>query len=159
MKATQKELNEFLLDLAELLGKHFPGWSDKTRVAGGNEGVSIRFRRADAGSELEITSDRLDPFIEYRAGKGDPILIRFRRESASRETLFAAIQSALFSVLADRSAAVRGFKGGEYLGGALYEEDSDERAIESFRGGRPDCDQVTVKRWSKPERDCPPQAP
>jgi hypothetical protein len=155
MKPSQKELNEFLLDLVEFLGRHFPGWFDKTRVAGGNESVSIRIRRAASGSELEIASDRLDPCIEFGMGGGGPVLRRFRQESVSRETLFAAIQGELIAVFTDRIAIMRGFKGDARLGDLLCREDSDETAIESFRRNHPGCDRVILKRWSRPERGIP----
>jgi hypothetical protein len=155
MKPTQKELNEFLLDFVELLGKHFPAWSDKTRVAGGNEGVSIRIRRAASGSELEIVTDRLDPCIEFEMTGGAQALRRFRKESGSRETLFAAIQGELMGLFSDRIAVLRGFKGDARLGDLYCREDSDESAIDAFRREHPGCDRVILKRWSRPERDFP----
>jgi hypothetical protein len=154
MKPSQKELNEFVLDAVEFMGKHFPERFDKTRVAGGNEGVSIRIRKAETGSELEITTDRLDPRFEF-----GPVPWHFRALRDSKALLFDRILSDLAAVFLDRIAAVSGFRGAEFLGGATYRDLEDGEAVARFRAAHPECDRVVLKKWSSPESILPPTGP
>ena len=146
MKPSQKELNDFVLDLVEFMGKHFASRFDKTRVAGGNEGVSIRIRRAESDSELEITTDRLDPYIAF--GKTH---WHYHPYMGSKEELFARIQSDLTAVFMDRLVVVGGSKGEAFMGGISFRNVSDEEAIGDYRGRTPGCTEITLKKWTRPE--------
>jgi hypothetical protein len=146
VKPTQKELNEFVLDLVEFMGKHFSSRFDKTRVAGGNEGVSIRIRRAASASELEISTDRLDPVFDFR-----PVPWRFRECLASKDELFPRMLSDLVGVLTDKIMIVNGYAGEARLGGFICEEPPDAVAIKAFMEAHPRCDRMTLKKWTEPE--------
>lgn len=146
VKPTQKEINEFVLDLIEFMGKHFSAYFDKTRVAGGNEGVSIRIRRAVSESELEITTDRLDPIFELGG-----IQWRFRHSLASKEELFARMLSDLVGVFTDKITVVYGYSGEARLGGFRCRGAPDAEALNAFKDAHPDCDRLTMKVWTEPE--------
>jgi hypothetical protein len=150
MKPSQKELNEFILDLVEFMGKHFSTRFDKTRVAGGNEGVSIRIRRAESGSELEITTDRLDPYIDFGTTHW-----HYHQYMGSKEDVFARIQSDLTEVFMDRLVVVSGSKGDEFMGALSYRNVPDEEAIADYRKRTPGCTGITLKKWSQPESVLP----
>ncbi|MDQ3000897.1 MAG: hypothetical protein M3Y08_06510 [Fibrobacterota bacterium] len=146
MKPNQKEINEFVLDLVEFMGKHFSAYFDKTRVAGGNEGISIRIRRAASGSNLEITTDRLDPVFDL-----GQIQWRFRDCLASKEELFARMLSDLVGVFTDRIMIVCGYAGEERLGGFMCREAPDGDALIRFKHAHPECDRLVLKKWTEPE--------
>jgi hypothetical protein len=150
MRPSQKELNDFILDLVEFLGKHFTSRFDKTRVAGGNEGVSIRIRRAESDSELEITTDRLDPYFDFGT-----VQWRYRQLLDSKEELFVRIQSDLIAVFMDRLVAVRGSAGSAAKGGRIFLDVPDAEAIDAYRGMHPDCDEIVLKKWTSPEATIP----
>lgn len=147
MKPSQKELNEFILDLVEFMGKHFTERFDKTRVAGGNEGVSIRIRWAGAASELEISTDRLDPVFAF-----GPVLWRFRESLADKDALFERMLSDLTAVFLDRIVCIRGFQGEAAAPGMVFRGAGDEEAAGLYRTAHPGCDRMSVKRWTFPER-------
>jgi hypothetical protein len=151
MKPSQKELNEFILDLVEFMGKHFSGRFDKTRVAGGNEGLSIRIRRAESGSELEISTDRLDPVFAF-----GPALWRFRESLADKDVLFERMLSDLTAVFLDRIAAVQGFRGPSAAPGMVFRGMEDGAVAALYRVSHPGCERIAVKRWSFFERIIPP---
>jgi hypothetical protein len=146
MKPTQKELNEFVLDLVEFMGKHFTDRFDKTRVAGGNEGTSIRIRRTECGSELEIATDRLDPCFDY-----GPVRWDYRGLAASKDALFERIQADLTAVFLDRLFTISGFRGEKFLGGMMFRDMPEAEALDAFRKIHPDCPRVILKRWTRPE--------
>jgi hypothetical protein len=145
MRPSQKELNEFVLDLVEFMGKHFASRFDKTRVAGGNEGVSIRIRRASSGSELEITTDRMDPFYEFGS-----VHWHFHPYAGSKEALFERMLSDLSAVFSDRIVAINGFQGERVLGGRAFWDTTDAEAVRLYREAHPECDKLTLKKWSEP---------
>jgi hypothetical protein len=145
MKPTQKELNEFVLDLIEFMGKHFTDRFDKTRVAGGNEGLSIRIRKAESGSELEITTDNLDPRIDF-----GPAQWRYRELRDSRDALFERILGDLTAIFMDRIAVAEGFAGDRSLGGSVYRDMTDDAAASAYRAAHPGCGLVVLKRWTLP---------
>jgi hypothetical protein len=147
MKPSQKELNDFVLDLVEFMGKHFPSRFDKTRVAGGNEGVSIRIRRAESASELEIATDRLDPVFTF-----GPALWRFRESLSDKDVLFERMLSDLTAVFLDRMVSVQGFRGEAAAPGMVFRGIDDEAAVRLYRGSHPGCERIAVKRWTHAER-------
>jgi hypothetical protein len=146
MKPTQKELNEFVLDLVEFMGKHFTDRFDKTRVAGGNEGTSIRLRRTQCGSELEIATDRLDPYFEYGLVRWD-----YRGLIGSKDALFERIQGDLTAVLLDRLFTISGFRGEMFLGGMVFRDLPEAEALQAFRKVHPDCQKAMLKKWTRPK--------
>lgn len=146
MKPTQKELNEFVLDLVEFMGKHFTHRFDKTRVAGGNEGASIRIRRTECGSELEITTDRLDPCFDY-----GPVHWDYRDVAASKDVLFERIQADLTAVFLDRLFTITGFRDETFQGGMVFRDVPEPEALQAFRNAHPDCRKMMLKRWTLPE--------
>lgn len=146
MKPTQKQLNEFVLDLVEFMGKHFTGSFDKTRVAGGNEGASIRIRRTECASELEIETDRLDPVFAY-----GPVRWDYRGLIGSKEALFERIQADLTAVFLDRLFTISGFRDGAYLGGMVFRDVPEADALPAFRRAHPDCPDAVLKRWTRRE--------
>lgn len=150
MRPTQKQLNEFVLDLVEFMGKHFTARFDKTRVAGGNEGASIRIRRTECGSELEITTDRLDPCFDY-----GPVHWDYRGVSTSQDVLFERILADLTAVFLDRLFTISGFRDEVYLGGMVFRDVPEPDALRSFRDSYPDCGRMILKRWTLPEAVIP----
>lgn len=146
MKPTQKELNEFVLDLVEFMGRHFAGRFDKTRVAGGNEGASVRIRRTECGSELEITTDRLDPCFDYGRVHWD-----FRGSADSKDELFERIHSDLMAVFLDRLFTISGFKDEKFLAGMVFRNVPEADAIQAFRRFHPDCQKAVLKTWTRPD--------
>ena len=150
MKPTQKELNEFVLDLVEFMGKHFTERFDKTRVAGGNEGASIRIRRTECGSELEITTDRLDPCFDY-----GPVHWDYRGVVASKDVLFERIQADLTAVFLDRLFIISGYRDEIFQGGMVFRDVSEPEALQAFRNAHPDCRKIMLKRWTLPEAVIP----
>jgi hypothetical protein len=154
MKPTQKQLDEFVLDLVEFMGKHFTDSFDKTRVAGGNEGASVRIRRTACASELEITTDRLDPYFEY-----GPVRWDYRGLAASKDGLFERIQADLLAVFLDRIYTVRGYRGDSFLGGMVFRDEPEVEAIPAFRRNYPDCSRILLKRWTMPETIISPLSP
>ena len=154
MKPTQRQLNEFVLDLVEFMGRHFTDRFDKTRVAGGNEGASIRIRRTESGSELEITTDRLDPYFEY-----GPVRWDYRGAAASKDLLFERIQADLTAVFLDRLFTLSGFRDETFLGGTVFRDVPEAEALRAFRESHPDCPKAMLKRWTRPETAVPAAAP
>lgn len=150
MKPTQKQLNEFVLDLVEFMGKHFNDRFDKTRVAGGNEGASIRIRRTESGSELEIATDRLDPFFEY-----GPVRWDYRGLIGSKDALFERIQADLTAVFLDRLFTISGSRDETFLGGMVFRDVPETEALQAFRKAHPDCRKTMLKRWTLPEAVIP----
>ena len=150
MKPTQKELNEFVLDLVEFMGKHFTDRFDKTRVAGGNEGASIHIRRTECGSELEISTDRLDPCFDY-----GPVHWDFRGLVASKDVLFERIQADLTAVFLDRLFTISGFKDETFLGGMVFRDVPEAEALQAFRKIHPESQKAVLKRWTRPEAVIP----
>ena len=150
MKPTQKELNEFVLDLVEFMGKHFTDRFDKTRVAGGNEGASIRIRRTECGSELEIATDRLDPCFDY-----GPVHWDFRGLVASKDVLFERIQTDLTAVFLDRLFTISGFRDETFLGGMVFRDVPEAEALQAFRKVHPESQKAVLKRWTRPEAVIP----
>jgi hypothetical protein len=150
MKPTQKQLNEFVLDLVEFMGKHFTDRFDKTRVAGGNEGASIRIRKTDCGSELEITTDRLDPCFDF-----GPVHWDYRGAAASKDVLFERMQADLTAVFLNRLYTLSGFRGEAFLGGMVFRDVPEADALREFRKVHPDCPKVVLKRWTLPEAIIP----
>src|SRR3954470_12192362 len=55
MKPNPKQIDEFVLDLIEFLGKHFSSAFNKTKLGGGNDGVSVTIKNEAFGSELQIS--------------------------------------------------------------------------------------------------------
>ncbi len=147
MKPNQKELNEFLLDLVELLGKHFPGCFDRTKVVGGNGGLSLILRRGGGGydSELEISTDRCR--AAYRIGEvtHDPGC------HGDRQGMFSAVMGDLIAIFSDRLFAVSGYASGKFLAGAFYRDRDSAEAVADFASGHPECDRIVVKKWGAPE--------
>jgi|GEM_PF-6683364 len=150
MKPSQKELNEFVLDLIEFMGKHFTDRFDKTRVAGGNEGVSVRVRRTGAASELEITTDRLDPEIDFASARW-----QYREYTGSKDALFERILSDLTAVFMDRLVVVSGSKAGQSPGRRVFRDVSEAEAVAQYRARHPECDMVVLKKWTEPEAVIP----
>jgi hypothetical protein len=146
VKPTQKELNEFVLDLVEFMGKHFTSCFDKTRVAGGNEGVSILIKKAASASELEITTDRLDPVFGF-----GPVQWRFRECLATKDELFSRMLSDLVGVFTGKIMIVNGYAGEARLGGFPCKQPPDADAIRAFMEAHPRCDRMTLKKWTEPE--------
>ena len=145
MQASQNELNDFVLDLIELMGKHFTARFDKTRVAGGNLGVSIRIRRVESGSELEIATDNLDPCIDFGAAQ-----LRYRELRGDKDALFDRILADLTGIFLDRIVAVEGFAGETSLGGLLFRGLADEAAREEYLLTIPAAQRLILKRWTLP---------
>lgn len=147
--ATQKELDEFMLDLIELLGKHFQGWFDRTRVAGGNDGMGIRFTRAATASELELSTDGRDPRFGF-AGAAWSL-----GGGSDREGLFTRVQGELSAIFQGRLAVVTGYREGVPAGSLVLRDRDDAQAEAAFRERYPDCDRLTLKRWNRPEAILP----
>lgn len=146
MKPTQKQLNEFVLDLVEFMGKHFTDRFDKTRVAGGNEGASVRIRRTESGSELEIATDRLDPCFDF-----GPVHWDYRGLIGSKDALFERIQADLTAVFLDRLYIVTGFHDEAFMGGMAFQAIPEADAVRAFRATHPECTRIFLKRWTHPE--------
>ncbi|MEO7427016.1 MAG: hypothetical protein ABI036_17645 [Fibrobacteria bacterium] len=154
MKPTQKELDDFVLDLAELLGKHFSGYFDKTKIAGGNQGISLFFRLAASGSELEIATDGCQAAFRIGAAGWRPSVLA--AEGMGKQRIFSAIISDLMAVLENRLYPVYGYRGGKQVGGIVYSGIAEAEAAADFRARFPGCERITVKKWTETERDLLP---
>jgi hypothetical protein len=150
LKPTQKELDDFVLDLAELLGKHFSGYFDKTKIAGGNQGISLFFRLAASGSELEIATDGGWPLFRIGAASWKPHALT--HEGMGKQRIFSAILSDLMAVLENRLYPVYGYRGGKQVGGIGYLGITEAEAAADFRARYPGCERITVKKWTETER-------
>lgn len=140
----QKQINEFVLDLIEFLGKHFTACFDKTKVAGGNEGLSLLIRKTSSGSELEIATDGAK--VVFRMGDAERAYDR-----AEAEALFATVLSDLVSIFCGRLFPVSGYREGKFIGGVFYRDKTEAEAKADFRIRHPDCDRIEGKRWGAAE--------
>ncbi|MDB5049619.1 MAG: hypothetical protein JWO30_2690 [Fibrobacteres bacterium] len=151
MRPKQKELNEFLLDFIEFLGKHFTSCFDKTKIAGGNEGLSVTIRNGKSDSGLEIDTDRAR--VTFRIA-GVP---RNFDKDADKNSLFSQVMADLVCIFENRLYPVIGYKEDKFLAGAFYRDVAEEEALADFKTLHPECDKVVVKKWT--EKETGPGAP
>ncbi|MDB6035961.1 MAG: hypothetical protein JWM16_6299 [Verrucomicrobiales bacterium] len=140
---SQKEINEFVLDLIEFMGKHFTAFFDKTKVVGGNEGLSLLIKNGKSDSELEIATD------------GARVVFRMAEASrpydrAEKEKLFAAVLTDLVAVFGNRLFPVSGYLEGRFIGALFCRDKTEAEARADFGLRHPGCDRVVVKKWSIP---------
>lgn len=93
MKPNQKRLDEFLLDLIEFIGKHYPTAFSKTKMMDSTHGIVILIKNEKFGSDLEISTERCE--ITFQFGSN-----RWRIENyKSTDELFSKTISDLLSIL------------------------------------------------------------
>ena len=139
----QKEINEFVLDLIEFLGKHFTACFDKTKVVGGNEGLSLLIRNGRTGSELEIATDGAR--VAIRIGEAS---LPYERDE--KEKLFAAVLADLVGVFTDRLFPATGYLEDRLVGALFLRDKTEAEARAEFQIRYPECDRVVVKKWNVP---------
>ncbi|MDB5102414.1 MAG: hypothetical protein JWP91_103 [Fibrobacteres bacterium] len=146
MKPNQKELDEFMLDLIEFLGKHFSAYFDKTKVGGGHQGLSISILNLKHGSELEVTTDGAR--VRLRSGSAE----RRLPPGLDKESLFSAAIADLLAIFENRMCLVSGRSGdGQGSGrGAFYLDLDDAEALRRFHRDHPDCSDAALKKWTAP---------
>lgn len=147
MQADQRKRNEFLIDLAEFVEKHFQINKNRTRIREEDGAASVRILNEAVGSELEISAS--GPGIVFRfAGAEWPI-----EGHADTNDLFVRTIRDLVDVLSDRRTVLRGFKGGSLIACRVADASAEGEAILAFMDAHGGCDSLTRKRWNLVE--CP----
>src|SRR4051812_42045077 len=114
MKPNLKQLDEFVLDLIEFLGKHFSSAFNKTKLGGGNEGVSVTVKNEAFGSELRI--DVVRTGIRMQLGSAEWGLEGFQETSA----LFTDTINDVLAVLGNKIVLIAGYQGEKPTGCLHY---------------------------------------
>lgn len=149
MQADQRKRNEFLIDLAEFVEKHFQINKNRTRIREDDGVASVRILNEATGSELEITA--AGPGIVFRfAGAQWPI-----EGHADTNDLFVRTIRDLVDVLSDRKTVLRGFKQGSLIACMVAETSAESEAVPTFLDAHGGFDALTCKRWNLFESDYP----
>lgn len=149
MQADQRKRNEFLIDLAEFVEKHFQINKNRTRIREDDGAASVRILNEAVGSELEMAA--AGPGIVFRfAGAEWPI-----EGHADTNDLFVRTIRDLVDVLSDRKTVLRGSRQGSLIACRVAETSAESEAIQDFLDAHAGCDNLTRKRWNAFETGYP----
>lgn len=142
MQADQRKRNEFLIDLAEFVEKHFQINKNRTRIREDDGAASVRILNEAVGSEVEVAAS--GPGIVFRFGGAAWTI----EGHADTNDLFVRTLRDLIDVLSDRKTVLRGFARGSLIACQVVESWAESTAILAIRHAHADCDSLTCKRWN-----------